>query len=379
MKNMISKGLRKIRPLVLLVLVYGLTFLAAGALPEALLVNLAPWQAGVRQNNFGGGLETQDLPPGSHFELPGLSAIQAVDIRGRLTRFSGEDFKHVDESRTFYRPALGIRTDEGQTAKVVVAATWHIMPGEAHTLVAGAMLMTLEAKVADRLESGLRLRLAAFSSGEWFDSRRRAALATQLLVELAPDLEPLFVVLDGIYIQGVHFSSSFEEKLQEKQVSHQMALLHEVGGRVQKAKAEVGKLTNETAALEAQVLAEWNQRRETAKVAFDLEQAILAAETDSFVKGLKASVMAEYKANIAAGEEAIALAKNEGERLRLDALASEGGRVWLAIKAAENLDVKEVWLDSRDPKVPSMLDLDELVGMLFGSDSVLESVSPASE
>jgi hypothetical protein len=60
------------------------------------------------------------------------------------------------------------------------------------------------------------------------------------------------------------------------------------------------------------------------------------------------------------------LAVEGGKRLRLEALTSEGGRIWLAREAAKQLKVDQVWLDSRDPNVPSMLDLDEMTNLLLG-------------
>jgi hypothetical protein len=344
MKRILKTLFRVARPLLLVAGFYFGALWLGAKLPRTLVVNVSPWQAGVRQDNFGGGLEAVDLPAGSHFELPGLSAIERVDMRGRLTSFGGEEPRDPN-ARKYRRAALDIRTVEGQTAQVDVTAAWHIVPGSANRLVEGAMLTSLAAKVADKLESSLRLRLAALASEEWFDARGRMALTSVLEVELGAELAPLFVELDGLYIQGVRFSTDFEKKLQEKQVSHQLALLHEAKGRVESAQAEVDKLAGETAAEVAQLLAEWEQARESAKVAFNLEKAELHAGTELYVKGLHAAVEAEFEASVAAGEAAIEEAKNESALLRLDALSSEGGRVWLAAPAAENHALPEVWLD----------------------------------
>ncbi|MDF1799550.1 MAG: hypothetical protein P1V81_10270, partial [Planctomycetota bacterium] len=73
------------------------------------------------------------------------------------------------------------------------------------------------------------------------------------------------------------------------------------------------------------------------------------------------------QAAISEGKLAVDLAKSIGQRLHLEALDSPGGRVYLAREAASQLKVDEVWLDSRDPDVPSMLDVDELAALLFGS------------
>lgn len=43
------------------------------------------------------------------------------------------------------------------------------------------------------------------------------------------------------------------------------------------------------------------------------------------------------------------------------------GRVYLAREAASSLRIDKVTLNTNDPSVPSILDLDELVTMLAGS------------
>lgn len=66
------------------------------------------------------------------------------------------------------------------------------------------------------------------------------------------------------------------------------------------------------------------------------------------------------------GQLAWSLALESGKSLRLDALTSDGGRIRLAREAAIQLEIEQVWLDSRDPNVPSMLDMDEMTKLLLG-------------
>jgi hypothetical protein len=70
---------------------------------------------------------------------------------------------------------------------------------------------------------------------------------------------------------------------------------------------------------------------------------------------------------VAEGERA--LAQVEAQKLELvnQTYGSAGGRVMLARHAAENLDIRSVTLNSNDPRVPSILDLDDLAQRLLGS------------
>jgi len=151
-----------------------------------------------------------------------------------------------------------------------------------------------------------------------------------------------------------------------------------VTGRVVQAPSVVGKLVNATDAVEAKAMAEWLQRRQELRAAVDLESAALCPETDACTKSLEAEVEGEFQARLSSGDEAVQQAKNGGARLRLDALSSEGGRIWLARETATLLNLHEVWLDSRDPQMPSMLDLDALVDLLLGAEG-REDVAVATD
>lgn len=355
---------RLVRPLLVLGVAFFVTHWIGRHLQTTFVVKVAPWEAGVRQDNFGGGLHREDLRAGDHYEVPGLSAIQAVDRRGRLTVFGTH--ARPDSAIATLAPPLDIRTRGNQSAQVSLAIAWHVSEGAAHELVGGAMLSTLPAKVADKLAETLQVKLSALDSEEWFDTTRRRAMADGLAADLGPLLAPLFVTLDGVYIESVRFSDDYEVKLQEQQVAHQTGLLHEANGRVEEASANVARLSNETAAQTAKIIAEWTQKREAIRVAFELEMAQLEAETQAYVKGVQAETEAEFAQTVAAGEQAVAEASAAAERRRLELLGTEGGRVWLAMRAADQLRLGEVWLDSRDPRTPPLLDLDAVVELLKG-------------
>ena len=56
------------------------------------------------------------------------------------------------------------------------------------------------------------------------------------------------------------------------------------------------------------------------------------------------------------------------EELKNGVYATPGGRVMLARDAASNLKFRQVILNSNDPRVPSLLDLDALVSTLLGEE-----------
>jgi len=66
------------------------------------------------------------------------------------------------------------------------------------------------------------------------------------------------------------------------------------------------------------------------------------------------------------GGAALELARAEEDRLQAEAYATPAGRLLLARRAARNLNFRRVALDARDPRVPSLFDLDALVALLVG-------------
>ena len=70
---------------------------------------------------------------------------------------------------------------------------------------------------------------------------------------------------------------------------------------------------------------------------------------------------------MANGNLAIEKAEALRNELRNKALDTTGGRIYLAQQAAENLDFESVTLNSNDPRVPSVIDIDAMVRLLVGS------------
>ena len=69
---------------------------------------------------------------------------------------------------------------------------------------------------------------------------------------------------------------------------------------------------------------------------------------------------------IAEGNLAIAKAEALRNELRNQALDTIGGRIYLAQQAAENLQFESVTLNSNDPSIPSVINIDEMMDLLLG-------------
>ncbi|MDG1498608.1 MAG: SPFH domain-containing protein [Planctomycetota bacterium] len=348
-----------VKPFVLIWLIWSITGYVSAKGTGLFLVHVQPWQAAVQQGNFSGGLSEHDLAPGLHVNIPGFDSVHVVDMGRRMTSFGVDsDPKSLN--------AIDLRTSDDNVVALSTAILWKVKPGTAHSIVARALVETLPTQVALTAAEVLRREFASMGSEAWFDADGRVLLTSQIEPKLAAELAALHVDLDGIYIQGFAFSNDLEVKLQEIQINHQKGLLFDAVSRVEEASGEVGKLVNETKSKVQQLMAEWDQERQGKQIAAGLKKATLIAEAKALADKTKADADAAYDVLVTQGQLAYSLASEQSKRLHLEALNSEGGRIWLARKAAGQLNVEHVWLDSRDPNVPSMIDLDEMTKLLLG-------------
>jgi hypothetical protein len=100
------------------------------------------------------------------------------------------------------------------------------------------------------------------------------------------------------------------------------------------------------------------------------EVAAIETATKAYGATRRAEAQAEHDRLVMDGDRLVMRSESLKEGLMRKALATSGGRLWLARQAAENLNIRTVTLNSNDPSVPSVLDLDRMVKLLMGAPSV---------
>jgi hypothetical protein len=93
----------------------------------------------------------------------------------------------------------------------------------------------------------------------------------------------------------------------------------------------------------------------------------LETEAREYDRLRRAEAQAEHDRLVAEGERLLAAAALLEETLADELWDSPAGRILLAQRAAENLNLQSIMLNSNDPRVPSFLDLDQVVRLLLGS------------
>jgi regulator of protease activity HflC (stomatin/prohibitin superfamily) len=321
---------------------------------------IPPGIIGVKQVNFGGGgIVERDYDAGIAFSLRGYHAWHFVDRRTRVLSFAWE-------SEGGERPILEVRTKDGNVAQVGVCVPWRVRPGEAHALVRDGLKTAYPLRTRATVEKVLLQELASLSTDELATTETRRAKVNEALPRLNALLAEYHVEAESILVSQVWFGAQYETKLQQKQLTHQDALLSEAGKLVDQQRQQVDLFKQDIDASEKAIRAEMDKRIEERFETGRAEIAAIRAESKFYAKTRRTAAQSELDKASAEGDRALAQAASVKETSTAERLDTKGGRLLLARQAAENLNIRHVTLNSNDPRVPSVLDLGELVRVLIG-------------
>jgi hypothetical protein len=125
-------------------------------------------------------------------------------------------------------------------------------------------------------------------------------------------------------------------------------------------------LKKETEADVKELVATWDKQLQDAQSTNEVKVAGVLGAAGEYDLSTRAQADAGYEVLIADGNLAVAKAEALRDELRNAALDTAGGRILQARDAAENLNFSSVTLNSNDPSVPSVIDIDALVDILVG-------------
>ncbi|MCB9914122.1 MAG: hypothetical protein H6828_03105 [Planctomycetes bacterium] len=357
------------RPLKLLAGLVGLLLLGMVVM-ASLFERIEPGQIGVRQSMWGSsGVLAEDFEPGFHWGITGIHKWHLLDRRTHFLTFSessGQSGYSRQHANSQEEPPLEIRTSDNNPVSVDVTVTYRIVPGSGHLIVADGYKMNYKERVASTVRGVLREELAKLVPEDFVDTDIRLELAGQAFPILERELAVFHVKPETLLIRAVRFLDSYEQKLQAKQLTQQLAELAKSKRNVEDALKITGTIEKETEAMEKEARAEWNKRLQEAQSENEVVVAGTLAEARIYDNQVRPRADAFYETQVAEGKLAIAQAEALRDELRNEALDSLGGRILQARDAAENLRFDSVTLNSNDPSIPSVIDVDELVKLLIG-------------
>ena len=332
-----------------------------------LLELVPPASIGVKQALWGGsGVEETDYHMGFHIGITGVHKWHLLDRRTHFLTFAETG---TSSSVGLLRPPLVIRTKDNNTAIFDLTVTYRISEGQGHRIVQEGLKDVYKERVYRTVESVMREELAQLSSEDIYSTEKRSTVASAALPKLEKELEAFYVKPDQILIRAVRFTPTYEQKLQEKQLTYQKRLLATAVERVEKQQAITQTREAEIEAAEKELRGDWDKRLEALRAETEIEIATINAQALVYDKTTRAGASADYETLVADGNLAVAKAEALRDELRNRALDTVGGRILMAQQAAANLQFEHVTLNSNDPRVPSILDLNELVRMLVGDEN----------
>lgn len=343
--------------LVLLVVILGGMF----------IVKIEPHVIGVKQNQLGGGIEAKDYSTGYHLGVVFVHKWYEIDGRVHFVNFSKErSSKYRSDTNVENAGSLDIRTRDNNTASLDVTVAYRIREGEAHLLVDEGIQTDYRDKVTRSVKGILMEELTKLSPEDLVDTEIRQQRVLETLPLMAQELSTYHVEPLHVLIRSVRFPVDYEEKLQQKQLTRQKALLATALQRQEKQSQVTESYEKETEALEKRLRGEWDVKLQEARSENDVLVAQIRADAGLYDKERRAEAEADYVASIADGELAVAKAEALRNELRNAALDTDGGRILLARQAAENLDIESITLNSNDPGVPTVIDVEAMVELLLG-------------
>ncbi len=318
-----------------------LLFLVLWAFPKLFLVRIEPWEIGVRRS-LSSGIEEEDFHFGYQFRLPLMHSYY------RMPR----TLQYLDyrESPGGEAKALEVRTSANNVIFVDVTVPWRIKEGQAWHIVREGFIGTYATKVQSTSTGILRETLGKMNNLDIYDTEKRQAAGAAILPVLNEALAQYHVEAESVVLRAIRFRPEYEQKLQDKQYFI-------VQGKLDEAKRKESVAVQETDTLEKGIekdinlkREEWNRKIEELKTKFELQIAATEAQAIRYDRGERSEADAFYSKAKAEGDLAETKAEALGQRLKAKALASQAGRTYSAITAAENFQLGEIMLNSNDPK-----------------------------
>lgn len=302
-----------------------------------------PDEIGVRRSVLGGVL-AEDLDQGHHVELPLFHTTYRLPKTLHYLEFV--------EGTTSKVPPLELRTRGDNIITVDATVVYRIIEGEGHKIIEEGFGSSYMDKVYSVSRGFLLEHLGQLDNENILDPDQREKIAKEAIEPLTEKLRQyhIEVVDNGVVIRRIQFQTTYEERLQAKQ-------LYAVQGQLDKAKQEESAAKQKTDTQQKQIdkdvrikREEWQQQIETAQAGTTVKIAKIEAEALTYDRRTRAEADASCAEMRAEGDLAQAQAEALGEKLKAEALSTPAGRTYSAIIAARNFDLGDIRLNSRDPR-----------------------------
>lgn len=361
------KGFKIAATLLVLVVLFAiaLLFLTQRIYPSTIGVKQVVWGPGK-------GFYMDDYGAGLHLGVAGYHRWHLLPRRTHFLHFTTSQGVRRGARGALeiedWQPPLEIRTKDNNTVKIDVTVTYRIAEGEAHRIVVDGLKAEYRHRVRSQVLGVLRSELSELTSEDLQSTEKRLGRAKATTEVLTIELARFHVVPEDLLIRRVEFTPEYENKLQEKQLLHQQATLDQALTGQANEERQVKVIERQIGAAELKLTQEWEKTMQEKRSDYQVMIAEIGAQAAVYSAQTRAEGEAEREIAIARGKLALEQSQALRDELRNQALNSEGGRILLALDAVKNLNIPRVTLNSDDPAVPMLLDLDQMTRLLVGPE-----------
>lgn len=347
------------RPIFLALLICALTL----GIGRAFVRTTPVGKIAVRQVEWGdAGVIKKDEGPGLHSHFSLRDGWYLLRAGSHLITFAAE-------AEGGNHQPLEVATVEGESVQVSVLVPYRILPGRGWKLVADGLRADYPARAVAICRRVLLEELGTLTALEYADPDARTRVESSALERLNTELAASYLEAMDVRIGSTFFDSTYEMKMLEKQLAAQGGPTQEALLKRKEQERLNGQDVHKLQDSEAALIREYALQQEALRDAHDVRVAELSRQAKRYRAQALSDSAVEVLGLKDEGELALAAAEELRQTLFDQALRTTGGRLHVAREAAENLRFGTVTLNSSDPRVPNVLDLDEMVGLLLGKDT----------
>ena len=338
---------RKTKALVVLGFVSVLFFLSC-------LTKVRLDEVGIKVNNLGGGIVSEDYKPGTYFVLPGAQKMWTLDPTVQTYKMGGVDATI---------PSLQLVGKDQYTTRFDVSVLYRIKSGKAHEVArdVGMMQERIRNFVRSKADKVLWDSLGRLNTQDFYDVERREAARIAARTELGTELSPRNLEVIDILIRAIEYDRNLEHILVQKQLLDQNKALNVEKTLLEKELEKTQSIERETEA-KVSVIAE-EMVQEIANIVAKTDADVRQLEADADLKSQKLLAEADRyrRTKQSDGELAKTQAQAKGDKAINQAYLGGGGQAFITKKMIEGITFGEIEVNTN--KV-NPFDVDQLLEML---------------
>jgi len=155
-----------------------------------------------------GQVSDQEMQPGLHFKNP-LASVHKMSVKTQQFSMSGVD-------------AITALTREGLTVSLDITVLYRLNPGKADEVYTTIGEEYVSVIVKPQIRTVIREMIANYEAKELY-SEARQTIATEIAVELEPELAVRNVILESVLLRNIKLPDQLVDSIEQKLVAEQEA------------------------------------------------------------------------------------------------------------------------------------------------------------